>query len=460
MTVLGYTANDSFLALVDLVAASSPQEDNNNYNLSELEIASARKSLLSLNVNDTIGSRQGNELAQWFKNNKQQSRFHEEREDRSTIREPSYWKGGDDWITYEYSIQLKSTIMDVNDVNDVKGNIRVSKKNKSQNPIFHVPSQNGHRRVEPATKEGKENNDCGEGKSQLLRHHCSVGKRKGGIIKRSSMVVPICLGLRQAEKRTFSPKTFLNRPSNPSFKKKVRFAFTIRILPIQSLRTMAIDDKNNYWWKTEDFHHFKKEICLLANPKEDEAKASSLLLLELLNPPENNSDCSSSLAQYNNNVNATNSSHRRKESSDDEKEWWHKYGDSRRGLEKFAHSSEHRQIMDSCALAIRMVLAEQRFQHCEQDRCCFVSSPMNTNHKEGVYTKRLAQIYQDYAAWSKDLALAAAASDEDAVQTDFDDSKRKTREFYLLKQYFRNGKGVHKHMPQFMLPQCCTAGNN
>jgi len=67
--------------------------------------------------------------------------------------------------------------------------------------------------------------------------------------------------------------------------------------------------------------------------------------------------------------------------------------------------------------------------------------------------ERLAWIYHEYAAWSRDLALAAAASDRDAVQTDFNDSKRKTREFFLLKQFFHHGKQVHKHMPQFMLPR-------
>jgi len=56
--------------------------------------------------------------------------------------------------------------------------------------------------------------------------------------------------------------------------------------------------------------------------------------------------------------------------------------------------------------------------------------------------------------YSRDLALAAGASDADAVRTNFDENKRHTREYYLLKQIVASGNLVHKHMPQFMLPKC------
>ena len=52
------------------------------------------------------------------------------------------------------------------------------------------------------------------------------------------------------------------------------------------------------------------------------------------------------------------------------------------------------------------------------------------------------------------MALAAGASDADAVRTNFDENKRHTREYYLLKQIVASGNLVHKHMPQFMLPKC------
>lgn len=81
---------------------------------------------------------------------------------------------------------------------------------------------------------------------------------------------------------------------------------------------------------------------------------------------------------------------------------------------------------------------------------------------------------------SRDLALAAAASDADAVRTNcklcslflfslcyqlhknlhpllsVDEDKRHTREYYLLKQCISCGNLVHKHMPQFMLPKCIS----
>jgi hypothetical protein len=70
--------------------------------------------------------------------------------------------------------------------------------------------------------------------------------------------------------------------------------------------------------------------------------------------------------------------------------------------------------------------------------------------------EKIAEVYHEYTAWSRDLALAAGASDADAVSTNFDDDKRHTREYYVLKQVIASGYKVHKHMPQFMLPRCIT----
>jgi len=439
MTVLGYTAKDSLLDLFDLAATSSSKTRNN---VNELEKSSARESLISLEINDTIGSKEGKALAQLLRSNDKEQYSMREQTEVSAKRESCvwYWKDGNDWVLYEYSLRLQSNHMDLNSVScDFPGNGEVTSKNST----FQVPQKNCHHGVEFCAEEEK-HYDYREDQRHSLRNSPNpTEKREGGIIKQSSMVVPICIGLRETEKGTFIPETFQDRPSSSSLPQKVHFASVIRILPIRPLWAMSAEDRSNYWWQIEDFRHFRKEICLLARPKEDEAKACSLLLLE------QGQNFSSNLAQYN--------SPQRKEQNYDEKEWWHKYGDSRRGLEKFAHSSEQQQIMDSCALAIRMVLTEQRYQEIESDRCCFFGSTMNIKQKEEK-RKRLAQIYEDYSSWSKDLALAAAASDEDAVQTDFDDSKRKTREFFLLKQHFHDKKGVHKHMPKFMLPKCCISG--
>lgn len=66
----------------------------------------------------------------------------------------------------------------------------------------------------------------------------------------------------------------------------------------------------------------------------------------------------------------------------------------------------------------------------------------------------MLRFLSEYTAWSRDLALAAGASDADAVRTNFDDDRRHTREYYMLKQVVSAGYKVHKHMPQFMLPKC------
>lgn len=130
--------------------------------------------------------------------------------------------------------------------------------------------------------------------------------------------------------------------------------------------------------------------------------------------------------------------------------WWHNYDHSRRGLERYASHGQARQILASYKVATQKVFAEQRRQFLF--RCFLPFIPRNAAHD----ADRIAELYHAYTAWSSDLALAAGASDEDCVNTNFDDETRKTREYYLLKQVVRNGYRVHKHMPQFMLPKCIT----
>eukprot|EP00956_Cyclotella_meneghiniana_P003570 scaffold4387_cov32-Cyclotella_meneghiniana.AAC.3 len=130
--------------------------------------------------------------------------------------------------------------------------------------------------------------------------------------------------------------------------------------------------------------------------------------------------------------------------------WWHNYDHSRRGLERYASHGQARQILASYKVATQKVFAEQRRQFLFE---CFLPCIPRNKARDA---DRIAEIYHAYTAWSSDLALAAGASDEDAVRTNFNDETRKTREYYLLKQVMRNGFKVHKHMPQFMLPKCIT----
>lgn len=128
------------------------------------------------------------------------------------------------------------------------------------------------------------------------------------------------------------------------------------------------------------------------------------------------------------------------------KSWWHNYDHSRRGLERYASPGQARQILASYKVALHKVLAEQQRQRLLS--CLFIPGARDP--------EKIAEVYHEYTAWSRDLALAAGASDADAVRTNFDDDKRHTREYYMLKQVVASGYKVHKFMPQFMLPKCIT----
>jgi len=280
------------------------------------------------------------------------------------------------------------------------------------------------------------------------------------------LVVPVCLGVEISEIKKFVPKTFQNHSVHSH--RKVRFSPTLRIVPIRPLHAMKAEEKSNYWWQRQDFDHFKQEVFVLAKPQEDKTDCSRVLLLDdkqqeaLQKRSKGKSKSKDSFEKVD-----TRSMKKaliekeviEKESMKKaiiekeviEKEWWHKYGDSRRGLEKFACAREYDQSVASIFSAIQKVLWEQSCMRRQRQCCSFFFG--NNLRREEQDAERLARIYHEYTAWSRDLALAAAASDRDAVQTDFDDSKRKTREFFLLKQFFHHGRRVHKYMPQFMLPQ-------
>jgi hypothetical protein len=120
--------------------------------------------------------------------------------------------------------------------------------------------------------------------------------------------------------------------------------------------------------------------------------------------------------------------------------WWHKFGHSRRGLEHIASIDEGKQRQNNVRTALRAVIEEQRRQ--------------KLFHREDSEKLRMVSI--QHTSWARDLALASGASDADAVQANFDDESRKSREFYLLKFSRSNQMKVHStqkaSVPAFMKP--------
>jgi hypothetical protein len=82
--------------------------------------------------------------------------------------------------------------------------------------------------------------------------------------------------------------------------------------------------------------------------------------------------------------------------------WWCKFGHSRRGLEHIVSVEEGRQRQRLVNASIAAVLEEQRRQRLTR------RDP-----------KKIGAISMQYTSWAKDVALAAAEADEEAVRSNF-----------------------------------------
>lgn len=102
--------------------------------------------------------------------------------------------------------------------------------------------------------------------------------------------------------------------------------------------------------------------------------------------------------------------------------WWHKFSHSRRGLEHIASNAEGRQRHLNGRSAIQSVIEEQQRQ-------------MMFLPKGYADVDKFRTIYLRQTQWARILARAAGESDADAVQTNFDETRRRPREYYLKKEF-------------------------
>ncbi|KAL9182386.1 hypothetical protein ACHAXT_013038 [Thalassiosira profunda] len=320
-----------------------------------------------------------------------------------------------------------------------------------------------------------------------------------GIMKRSSLAVQLYLGLPASMRRSFTPSLFkVRRPGLEDAKSggssraslvgdnyvrdgqviamgvnggssahaksnvrsdnangaraerkksfKVHFSELKRVLRVHKFTE---DQAVEVWFQREDFEFFRNEMTLLV--QEDGASRELAEVWLDANEWERRRSSTGDGSDDNNDEGGDGAyapRHNRDDSnaSTRSRSWWHDYDHSRRGLERYASPGQARQILASYKVAVQKVLGEQqrqRFLHC----LCIPRA-----HDPA----KIAEVYHEYTAWSRDLALAAGASDADAVRTNFDDDRRHTREYYMLKQVVASGYRVHKHMPNFMLPKCIT----
>lgn len=311
-----------------------------------------------------------------------------------------------------------------------------------------------------------------------------------GVIKRSSMAVQLYLGMPASRRKSFTPSLFNirldeedegelgggdrrkrasivgndnlqifdmgmngnsvnttasteengNKETTAANKKKYRVHFS-ELKQVLRIRKFTPEEAIYVWFQRQDFDYFKNEMALLVQ-QDGASRELAENLLEAKESQHRRDSQSSNTGEEGGDErpdsNAGSSPPRKSRA------WWHNYDHSRRGLERYASPGQARQIFASYKVAVKKVLREQQRQRLI--RCICIP---NAHDPE-----KIAEVYHEYTAWSRDLALAAGASDADAVRTNFDDDTRHTREYYMLKQVVASGYKVHKHMPQFMLPKC------
>jgi hypothetical protein len=281
--------------------------------------------------------------------------------------------------------------------------------------------------------------------------------RKSILVRRSSTIKDSNAALDKLTQSTQSQGGNVNgkarRSLFPSYETKsttekknlhVGYAPMARVVTIKSLKDMDEEEKSRIWWQKPDYEEFRKtgrmitkamleggsEIWLATNQSwqmPNQGKAQTLQHAYSLADRHAAFQKGDMKAKI--------------DYEDTRDKWWHKFGHSRRGLEHIASIDEGRQRQTNVKTSIKAVLDEQRRQQ--------------VFHREDPEKLRMAYIQN--TNWAKDLALASGASDADAVQKNFDDESRKSREFYLLKFSRANPSSnapssTKKVVPAFMKP--------
>jgi hypothetical protein len=214
-------------------------------------------------------------------------------------------------------------------------------------------------------------------------------------------------------------------------RRNVTFSSMARVLPVLARTEMSFYLKSLIWWQRNDYDDFKKTGRIIAKAM---LQGGSEIWLQTSNAwgkkqslgnksTTNNAEYMLALESYGVRVNGDN-----EEKADDDdvgSKWWCKFGHSRRGLEHVVSIQEGRQRQKLVNLSIQAVLEEQRRQRM-------------IGRKD---QKKISSISMQYTSWSKDLALAAANADAEAVETNFD-AKAKCRLSHLSNKLLKRGKGT------------------
>lgn len=209
---------------------------------------------------------------------------------------------------------------------------------------------------------------------------------------------------------------------SPESKKSVNFSPMARVVSVPSRHDMSFVDKAGVWWQRSDYDDFKKTGRIIAKAM---LQGGSEIWLSSNNAWEKRAqknkvaqdrspEYDEALRKYVGEQHAGLDPAEEASAEDYGSKWWCKFGHSRRGLEHIASMDEGRHRQRNVNSAMRHILDEQRSQRL--------------NHRRDPV--KLAKVALQYTSWARDLALAAGASDADAVRTNFS-RNAKDRGHYL-----------------------------
>jgi len=218
--------------------------------------------------------------------------------------------------------------------------------------------------------------------------------------------------------------------------KKLSFAPMARVVTVTSRKDLAFLQKSQIWWQRTDYDDFKKtgriiakamlqggsEIWLTSNDAWGKKRSQSSQQATATNANDENgnedeqdTEYERALHKYIGGLQQEAGEQPRESESSFGNKWWCKFGHSRRGLEHIASMEEGRQRQRNVNTATKAVMDEQRRQRMNRTKDAF----------------KLATIAHQYTSWARDLSLAAAAADREAVRVNFK-SDAKCRSHYLV----------------------------
>jgi hypothetical protein len=230
-------------------------------------------------------------------------------------------------------------------------------------------------------------------------------------------------------KRSLFSNAYTNEHSSSNNKdknnsRKLEFSRMARVVTIESSQNLSPSEKADAWWQPNDYADFKKTARLVAKAM---FQGGSEVWL-MTNPSWKSKG---------------HGHEEQKEEPSMGDKWWCKFGHSRRGLEHIASPEEGKERQ-------RIVLQSKLAVIQEQSRQKRSNLWMDAN--------RIRQIYVHHNFWSRELCLAAGASDAEAVRSNFHDESR-SRAFYLREHQSGVGAPKSNYVPEFMDRLCLEETN-